>query len=222
MPVVVKVILVGSVAHRIIQMAKGIKGAAQVSDTHQGGFKEILKAGHLAPLVPVFRVIWVHALYKMAGSDDEIKGIPVALYKVLQIFLKMILKSQLDSDVDADAVPVLCLEHAQGREIGWDIQDKITIAESGIVVVVVGNAHLLHAQFYGFLNLQADGGVGVTGKFSVQMAVVYHWSLSFASIAFHNNIIAENTRMARFQSFLRINSSKIRKNKKRTCHFIRN
>ena len=158
MPVVVKVILVGSVAHRIIQMAKGIKGAAQVSDTHQGGFKEILKAGHLAPLVPVFRVIWVHALYKMAGSDDEIKGIPIALYKVIQIFLKMILKSQLDSDVDADAVPVLCLEHAQGREIGGDIQDKITVAESGIVVVVVGNAHLLHAQFYGFLNLQADGG----------------------------------------------------------------
>ena len=158
----------------------------------------------------------------MAGSDDEIKGIPITLYKGLQIWFKMRLKPQLDSNVDADTVPVICPEHAQGREIGGYIQDKITAAESGIVVVVVGNAYLLHAKFYGFLNLQADGGVGVTGKFSVQMAVVYHWSLSFASIPFHNNIIAENTRMARFQSFLRINSSKIRKNKKRTCHFIRN
>ena len=170
MPVVVKVVLVGSVAHRVIQMAKGIKGMAQASDTHQGGFKEILKAGHLALTVPVFRIVWVHALYKMAGSDDEIKGIPITLYKVLQILFKMLLKPQLDSNVDADTVPVICPEHAQGREIGGYIQDKITAAESGIVVVVVGNAYLLHAKFYGFLNLQADGGVGVTGKFSVQMA----------------------------------------------------
>lgn len=53
MPVVVKVILVGSVAHRIIQMAKGIKGAAQVSDTHQEASKKSSKPG-TSPLVPVF------------------------------------------------------------------------------------------------------------------------------------------------------------------------
>ena len=220
MPVVVKVILVGSVAHRIIQMAKGIKGAAQVSDTHQGGFKEILKAGHLAPLVPVFRVIWVHALYKMAGSDDEIKGIPVALYKVLQIFLKMILKSQLDSDVDADAVPVLCLEHAQGREIGGDIQDKITIAESGIVVVVVGHRKIQCADG-SRISSELLLCFYINNSFLIKKTAVFLLIPAF-SYAFHNNIIAENTRMARFQSFLRIKRSKIRKNKKRTCHFFRN
>ena len=95
-------------------MAKGIKGAAQVSDTHQGGFKKKSSKPGTSPRLFQYSGSYGSMLFtKWLDPMMKSKELPVALYKVLQIFLKMIPESQLDSDVDADAVPVLCLEHAQ-------------------------------------------------------------------------------------------------------------
>ena len=95
--------------------------------------------------------------------------------------------------VDA-GVKYVIIGHSERREYFAETDETVNkkvlkAFEHGITPIVCCGETLtqreqmcIRDRFYGFLNLQADGGVGVTGKFSVQMAVVYHRSFSFASI----------------------------------------
>lgn len=84
------------------------------------------------------------------------------------------LKSQLNSGIDPDPVPVFMLQLVDRLYISVYIQGKIILAESGVVVVVVRNTDLLHAKGDGAFNLQPYRRIRIAGKFGVEVAVTYH------------------------------------------------
>ncbi len=94
-------ILIRPVAHYIVQMSIGIK-TVQIPDSLQAYLEKTLIGSLLAAGFEKGRKIGVHAVNKMAGADDKVKG--RCLAGLLQIFFNMPLKSQLDSNLNLNPV----------------------------------------------------------------------------------------------------------------------